>query len=401
MGEKMKKIKMKTKIMMIAAASMLVTATAFADDAFDALNKLAATPTAQITTANAASILDASLAVTNVSAIQRIADAKAMTFADIFAKAKGKLKFCNAMIYAASTLGSEAEQELVFQDFVDFWTTLDSEQQMKYSTTFVLWCQSNPQGKKCMSAQAIGTAVDKIKACGSVHKAQAIGCMLYAYGKSYWGGRLDELCEREFELVKAGVLSEDVKAYQALDFITYCYTTRRNDTTLMAQLLNNIKWYAQFGTKTVKCPFLAGVYQKYEPTLTTLRKQYLETIASNDFQLLTVALAQDQTDSNKKTTESIFSKLTKTDSKIDTAFYLSDNDKLIDVAMTIDDGVSAERLNKIIGVFASFDPDYRAADVAKALRVINKRYTLKLYDDRDTWEPILSKVRALIEIYNG
>ena len=68
--------------------------------------------------------------------------------------------------------------------------------------------------------------------------------------------------------------------------------------------------------------------------------------------------------------------------------------------MTIDSSIASELIEKVVAQINTFDPDYRAADVLKALRVINKKYTLKLYDDRDTWEPILSKVRALIDVYN-
>ncbi len=393
---------MKTKTLMtLVAASALATA-AFADEAFDALKALANTPTAQITAANAESILDAGLVVTNAGVMWRITDAKAMAFSDIFAKAKGKPEFFNGVIYATEKLGTEADRTLAFADFIDTWVTLDAETQQKYSPLFVSWCISTVASKKYMPAADIDGAIGKVKASSTPMKAQVIGAMLYIYSTPYWRGRLDELCEREFELVKAGVLSGEVNKWVAFDLVNYCAVTRRDDITLRAQLLNNIKWYADAGTsEKYKCAYLSGVYKNLEPTLTALRKQYLETIASNDFQLLTVAKAQDLTDGNKKTTASIFSKLTKPDSKIDTALYLGDNDKLIDAAMTIDDSVSAERLDKIIVVLTSLDPDYRAADVVKALRVINKKYTLKLYEDRDTWEPILSKVRALIEIYNS
>lgn len=88
-------------------------------------------------------------------------------------------------------------------------------------------------------------------------------------------------------------------------------------------------------------------------------------------------------------------------SKLETALYLKDDGKLVDVLMTIDNSIAPELIENVVAQINTFDPDYRAADVLKALRVINKKYTLKLYDDCDTWEPILSKVRALIDIYNN
>ena len=44
------------------------------------------------------------------------------------------------------------------------------------------------------------------------------------------------------------------------------------------------------------------------------------------------------------------------------------------------------------------DAGYRTDDLRLALANVNKKYTIKLYDDRDTWEPILSKIRAMIEV---
>ena len=83
---------------------------------------------------------------------------------------------------------------------------------------------------------------------------------------------------------------------------------------------------------------------------------------------------------------------------LDAALYLNDADKIIDVLLVANEELTAEQLEKVIPVINSLNADYRAADVVKALRDINARYTLKLYDDRKTWEPILSKIRALIDV---
>ena len=44
------------------------------------------------------------------------------------------------------------------------------------------------------------------------------------------------------------------------------------------------------------------------------------------------------------------------------------------------------------------DREYRKADVLSILNNVNSKYTLKLYDDAKTWEPVISKVRAMIEV---
>jgi len=107
----------------------------------------------------------------------------------------------------------------------------------------------------------------------------------------------------------------------------------------------------------------------------------------------------DSKEKNKEMTARMFPVILK-DVKLglDAAFYLNDNDKIIDMLLVAKEELTAEQLEKVIPVINALDADYRAADVVKALRNINARYTLKLYDDRKTWEPILSKIRALIDV---
>ena len=107
----------------------------------------------------------------------------------------------------------------------------------------------------------------------------------------------------------------------------------------------------------------------------------------------------DKKEKNKDMTERMFPVISK-DVKLglDAALYLNDNDKIIDMLLAAKEELTAAQLEKVIPVINSIDADYRAADVVKALRNINARYTLKLYDDRKTWEPILSKIRALIDV---
>lgn len=82
----------------------------------------------------------------------------------------------------------------------------------------------------------------------------------------------------------------------------------------------------------------------------------------------------------------------------DFALYIGDNDKVIDTFKKIGLDATPEQLNSFITIANALDVGYRTDDVKLILATINKKYTLKLYDDRDTWEPILSKVRALMEV---
>ena len=93
-------------------------------------------------------------------------------------------------------------------------------------------------------------------------------------------------------------------------------------------------------------------------------------------------------------------KLTSENDKLTVAFALNDASKLIDICLKISDKQDAKMIEKILTVLNSVDADFREADMKKALKNINKKYTTKLYEDRDTWEPILSKVRAMLDTYN-
>ena len=82
----------------------------------------------------------------------------------------------------------------------------------------------------------------------------------------------------------------------------------------------------------------------------------------------------------------------------DFAKYLGDRDFLLNVWLNkLDDNAPAATILNAIPFFASIDAGYRTEDLKQILLNINKKYTLKLYDDRDSWEPVLSKVRALID----
>jgi hypothetical protein len=107
----------------------------------------------------------------------------------------------------------------------------------------------------------------------------------------------------------------------------------------------------------------------------------------------------DKREKNTEMTERMFPIISK-DVKLglDAALYLNNTDKIIDMLLISNEELTAEQLEKVIPVINSLSADYRTTDVIKALRDINARYTLKLYDDRKTWEPILSKIRALIDV---
>ena len=387
---------------MMAAALCFVAASSYADAAFDKLAELARTPASSFTKANVATILDACIAVTNRTTANRIVDSKLMTFSEIFAKTKGNKWFFGTTRKAALSLGGDAELVEAFNDFVDTWITLDADDEKTF-LNFSDYCVPVWKDKKFIDAGVAKAAAAKVAASNAPRKWNGVMAMIYIYpGSVYFTGRLDDACAQYKDQVIAAIKSGEVYPNIGyVDFLNYLRIAD-GDYETVKELLD-IKWFKIYANAKNLCPQLASNaagLRALEPKLSVVRREFLE-IAKNDFQLMTVAKVQDRIDGDKKTTESIYARLSESKNKIGVALYLNDNDKLVEALMVADGSLDATTINEVITIINALDPDWRAADVLKALRVINKKYTLKLYDDRDTWEPILSKVRALIDTYNN
>jgi len=148
--------------------------------------------------------------------------------------------------------------------------------------------------------------------------------------------------------------------------------------------------------------FTGFIYRKGEIG-TALRNKIIAKVVAKDEDLaMKIGKFEDNEVKTKSFTEKkVYPFLKNVKNKITTALYLKDNDKLVDSLTALDNSLDAKTLDSVVAVINIFDTDYRTADVVRILKNINKKYTLKLYDDRDTWEPILSKVRALIDTYNN
>lgn len=118
------------KIIVAVAAAALFSA-AFADEAFDKLVSTANTPKAQLTSANAAEVFDAAITTTNITAIKNLVGLKLVSFADVFAKTKGKFAFAFAQAQIAQTYATEAERVAAFNDAIDLFIAEQPEFQAK------------------------------------------------------------------------------------------------------------------------------------------------------------------------------------------------------------------------------------------------------------------------------
>lgn len=395
---------MNTKtIMTLAVAGALATA-AFADEAFDNLVKLANTN--QIIAANVEQVLDASVAVTNNTAFIKAVEAKLISPTDVIAKLKGKPEFFHAKYKVAVKDGSDADKIEAFRDFVDCWLAIeDEEAQFHAIEYFTLYCMQNYEKRKFLSLiskQAVIDACAKVVASSSKNKWNALANMVYIYGKVYGDeGNMNDLREQYIDQVVSAIKADEFKAsFKLFDILSYLNNFSGIISPVSKELVNDIKWFKPY-VASKKLPLLYTTNKNWEPEMTSLRKQFLALEDVSDANLFRVAKTQDYIDQNKNTTISIFGKLKTGAVKVDVALYLNDAGKLIEGLAEVDNSLEPAKLEKAIAVINGLDPDFEPAKVLKALRVINKKYTLKLYDDRDTWEPILSKVRALIDTYNN
>lgn len=186
-----------------------------------------------------------------------------------------------------------------------------------------------------------------------------------------------------------------------LDVVQYCISTKDYDNAKKL-IANPNAFGAANMLKNASVPFLNQMNKELDPVISAVRKRFIAEMSENEKAIIRLAAVQDKVDGNKETTIALaWPRLKNPANKIEVALYLNDTDKVIDTLIAVDNTLDADSINSAIAVINALDPDYRAADVLKALRVVNKKYTLKLYDDRDTWEPVLSKVRALIDTYNN
>lgn len=150
--------------------------------------------------------------------------------------------------------------------------------------------------------------------------------------------------------------------------------------------------------------YLNGSYQL--PLIEAKREAYAETMiqfCDDMMQKIYYAKRLDIWRKTKSNSKQLFptvlaSNDVKWNDKAAYALWIGDKDIILDTFLTIGTDASAENIANVIPVLNGLDVGYRSADVKQILATINKKYTLKLYDDRDTWEPILSKVRAMMEV---
>ena len=271
-------------------------------------------------------------------------------------------------------------------------------------------------------------------------QAEALASLNYADFDNNTFGEVKGVVMRHFFQVTEAGQAEVARMYQAnklfgAEIYCSCYNKLSRDAFAATKALEAYKAVKHL-VKTCGCPRMAAIFWWYScayakdysyfesmydkslvdtkyfwlyyfdrPEYYKLAVDHLEAWKNKkpassfiDERLVSISKSIDKISKTKTATLNSIDCMSCTKTKLAAALYCNDPDKLLDVLVTCDASLEAKDIEAAISPINALDPDYKPAEVLKALRAINQRYTLRLYDDRDSWEPVLSKVRAMIEV---
>ena len=380
----------------LASASMLCSAATYEENF-----ALASTPIGEVNKDNVEAVCNAALAVTNGSKIVKCRAKGLLTFEQVAAMVAGKEEFSNvlyqnALFSSNDVLRTACVDSLLASAKIAPAGSFRSSANLAYAVASF----------KVSPARRIEIGRELIAAGKLVNAIQPIyGSLSYAVYKGKpdprfpeYGSEYTEFCAEVFDQLYAAWISTEPTVVNGR--LASCYTDG-SDIMRYAEAVNASQWTDSAAIAKI------SKYVKDGQNMWTARSSHQMSRACREAALastwwkegskIKVAARSDSVDRNKKATEALYPTLKDDANKVKVALYLGDNDKLIDALKTISDKLDAETVNSVIIPLNGIDAGYRTADLRLALMNINKKYTLKLYDDRDTWEPILSKVRAMID----
>lgn len=366
------------KLMITAAALASLCASAAT---IEELNKI---PVKEVTAANAIEVFDAAVAATNTTRIRLLVENGKVSLEDAVHKTMDKrpLSMCKAAFVGSTatnyTLIAEAARA------IDFTMTMDETESQSARGIVGMkgFVQNETETAKTILADIY--AKDKL-----------FGAEMYC---SFWNRKFREAFATEaqtaYEAVKS-LIKEKANTRQAA-IIWYYSIFWAHDydgfTEIYDKKLINPTWYWLYPTSST----IPAVVPLMKDQLDVF-KTNLKPSKNNDKLFLRVSKPLDRVAGDKKATLGVIDYLATTKTKLDAALYCNDMDKVLEVLVACDTTLEAKDIEAALGPINGLDPDYKPAEVLKALKAINQRYTLKLYDDRDAWEPVLSKIRAMID----
>ena len=388
------------KKLMIAAcamATMLGSAATYEENL-----ELSRTPIDKITAANVEAVCNAAVAVTNGNKVIQCRDKKLITFEQVEAfLGNGNPAFAWQLAYNAIVSSDETLRASTYSKLEDL--ALASADHDYRASSSLYWL-----GHECHYSKARLSSVKKLVAAGK--KVHAIRVLLGNLPWSVYQGTANDEFDAEYvsymkeiypTLAEAWIASEEDYAKtcpwaSGLDIVEYARQ--------QANLARNFESLDVFAPKVVK--FITAkkdrdLWSKITSKASFFKKCRDAALSSKINTIgyrLKVAKVADKVEGDKKATLSIYPNIVDGKTKVEVALYLDDVDKLIDALKVVGDNLDAKTVKSIIAPLNNVNAGYRTDDLRLALANVNKKYTVKLYDDRDTWEPILSKIRAMIDI---
>ena len=389
------------KKLMIAAcagATMLCSAATYEENL-----ALARTPIDNVTKDNVEAVCNAALAVTNRTKVMQCRAKGLLTFEQVAAMSAGKDEFCS-LLYANALYSSNDVLRAACVDSLLASAKIAPAGSFRASYNLALAISKFGVAP----ARRIEIGRELIAAGKLVNAIQPIyGGLSYAVyqgkadpNRQEYGAEYSAFCAEVFDQLYAAWIATEPGMLlngrlrsgwdEGLDIVRYCEAMKNgkfSDSAVVAKLVKYVKDGQNVWTHSVL----------NDPLRNACREAALASKWFNEDYKVKIAAAGDKAFKSKKTTEDLYPTLKDDVNKVKVALYLGDTDKLIDALKTVSDKLDAETVNSVIAPLNGIDAGYRTADLRLALMNINKKYTLKLYDDRDTWEPILSKIRAMID----
>lgn len=378
---------MNTKIITVAFASMFMSAAAFAATT----KEIADTPWAEITKENAEAVVDACITEGNFIKVRGIvASDKGVTIeaaADKFIAAKAPLMDqLNLMRYTLPPAVTNFEVRTKIIAALDFNEIKTDDD--KVAAYFILLYPNSAANGLFNTPEGMAL-VKKVFAADKVLGAAIVSRAAFSQAAS-----------------------AEAKTYAAEAF----EAAKDIDTTsgeLLCRLLSYAFYYTPDGDEYVakryrKNMFTPTYYWMFprssKPTMRQAMvdmfayiKESMKAGSYKDDLLKRYAAVLDKMTSTKEASFSTIEFFSDSSQKLAVAYSCNDVDKVIEILTKCDTTLKPNQIKAALGMLNALDPDYKTADIVKALKAVNQRYTLKLYDDRDVWEPVLSMVRAMIE----
>lgn len=391
---------MKKTMITLAGTALFAAAAVYGAVSEDTV-KLANTPNSQVTATNAMDVYKAVLEANSLGRVWWFAREKIIDHTEMY---KAALEADN--LFAARAVADIASN-----------TTWHAEILAKHADNVIAGKYSEDEYKKivieigaCLYDNAkylLSVDTDATIAVGEklIKAEKWIAAMnvfyKYSWEKDLYAIRLSKIDDKYLDTFLSKIAAGWVGAYwcknEYFDVFTQAIRVKKFDelNAIPADVVEKV--CADVGNEHARM-WSFGYNANTEPFLGKLRTFEAKSPNITDALRVKIAMFIDGIAKNKAMTEDVYGMFTDKNVKLSVALYLADKDKVIDAFAALDSTADAKLIDQALMTINALDVDYRADEVKKALRNVNAKYTLKLYEDRDAWEPVLSKVRAMIEV---